>query len=101
MPPKVPILSTIKAFVLTKGLKVVKEDENGVMMIFGAQGVNDRVENTALVISGRDKQQDISVKAMCCLWAPESKRRQLLEYFARANLGLTQYVLVLCCFVCN
>lgn len=95
MPSKQPLLPIIQAFVKSKNLKTLKEDDDSVYMVFGEQGAEDPIENQAVVLRGRDKEGDLTVSVVCLAKADKEKRKIIAEVFARANYGMRQYVALL------
>jgi hypothetical protein len=91
MPGKVALLPVIKAFVEANGWKIATEDKNAVVMIFGGSTDESKADHYVLTISGRDEQQDITVKVMCCEFSSATKRKRIAEFCARASFGLKQY----------
>jgi len=81
------IFPIIKSFVQASKLKVAREDNDSVIVVFGKED-SERVDDYALVLTAREEQNDFSVKCVCCEFAVESKRRRIAELFGRINYKL-------------
>jgi hypothetical protein len=81
------LLSLIKSYVAVRKWKIAQEDNDSVAMIFGETS-SEKVDDHCLLISGREEQNDINFKVMCCQFVPSGKRAKLAEFCTRATYGL-------------